>query len=44
MWFVDLASLIYNKYELCIIKNTLLSEVVLIASWMQIDMGEKNVL
>lgn len=47
MWFVDLASLIYSKYEslkLRIIKNTLLPEVVLIASWMQIVMGEKNVL
>lgn len=47
MWFVDLASLIYSKYEslkLHIIKNMLLPEVVLIASWMQIVMGEKNVL
>lgn len=47
VWFVDLASLIYSKYEslkLRIIKNTLLPEVVLIASWMQIVMGEKNVL
>lgn len=47
MWFVDLASLIDSKYEslkLHIIKNTLLPEVVLIASWMQIVMGEKNVL
>lgn len=47
MWFVNLVSLIYSKYEslkLCILKCTLLPEMVLIASWMQIDVGKNNVL